>query len=251
MPVISIGDGGQERHQATQITSSWLELGGRGIDTAYSYRNQAEVAQAIESSGVDRKDVFITTKIPNCADVDSYVQQDLSELNTDYIDLMLIHDPSSGDCPSAWKSLEAYYGKGILRAIGISNFERSQIESVMKIATVAPHVHQMELNVLVHDADQIAASQEHGMIVEAYSPLGRSGHTGDIPAEPTIQAIAAAHNVSTYQIAIKWILQNGYHLAFQSSNPVHQESDADVFSFNLTDAEMAELDTLSAGDVLV
>merc|ERR1712062_124254 len=109
----------------------------------------------------------------------------------------------------------------------------------------------MGLNVLVRDDDQVAASQEHGMVVEAYSPLGRSGHTGDIPGNPTIQAIAAAHNVSTYQVALKWILQKGYHLTFQSSNPTHQEADANVFGFELSKTEMAELDALSKGSVSV
>merc|ERR1711934_688919 len=90
----------------------------------------------------------------------------------------------------------------------------------------------------------IAATSEMGTLVEAYSPLGRSGQSGDIPGNPTIQKIAAAHGVSTYQVAIKWILQSGHVLTFQSSNPDHQESDADVFGFQLTAGEMSELTAL-------
>merc|ERR1712187_420661 len=124
---------------------------------------------------------------------------------------------------------------------------RSDITSLMKTAEVVPHVHQMERN-----DDQIAASVEQGINVEAFSPLGRSGHSGDIPGNPTIQKIAEAHGVSTYQVAIKWILQSGHVLTFQSSNPTHQESDADVFGFQLTDSEMAELTALhSQHSVLV
>lgn len=252
MPVISIGDGGQETSQAFAITSSWLELGGRGIDTAYSYRNQPKVAQAIADSGVNRKDIFITTKVPGCSNVESYIQEDLQQLGTEYIDLLLIHfPPRSGGCASAWATLEDYHAKGTLKAIGISNFKRSHVSTLMQTAKVVPHVNQIELNVLLHDDDTIAASQEHGILVESYSPLGRSGQSGDIPGNPTIQSIAAAHGVSTYQVAMKWILQHGHLITFQSSKPAHQESDADVFGFELTDDEMTTLDALGSLEKIV
>jgi len=252
MPVISIGDGGQEKSEATAITSSWLSLGGRGIDTAYIYGNQEQVGQVIAESGIIREELFITTKIPGCSDVDSYVQKDLQQLGVEYIDLMLIHFPSNGDCGAAWAKLEEYHAQGVLKAIGVSHFERSHIESLKKTLKVVPHVNQIQLNILEHDDDQIAASQEIGINVEAYSPLGRSGQSGDIPGNPTIQKVAAAHNVSTYQVAIKWILQKGHTLTFQSTNPAHQESDADVFGFELTEDEMTELDALhSQGSVVV
>jgi len=247
MPVISIGDGGQETSEGYTITSNWLALGGRGIDTANDYGNQPQVAQAIADSGLDRKDIFITTKIPGCTNVESYIQQDLQQLGTDYIDLLLIHfPPRFGNCASAWATLEDYHAKGTLKAIGVSNFKRSHISTLMKTAKVVPHLNEIQLNVLLHDDDMIAASQEQGIQVEAYSPLGRSGQSGDIPGNPTIQAIAAAHGVSTYQVAMKWILQKGHLITFQSSNQAHQEADADVFSFELTDDEMASLDGLSS-----
>merc|ERR1712039_621585 len=103
----------------------------------------------------------------------------------------------------------------------------TDLDSLKKTMKVTPHMNQIQLNVLEHDNDQIAASLELGINVEAYSPLGRSGQSGDIPGNPTIQKIALAHNVSTYQVAVKWILQSGHTLTFQSSNPAHQASDAD------------------------
>jgi len=244
MPVISIGDGGQESSEGAAITSAWLSQGGRGIDTAFVYGNQKTVAQVIADSGLEREDLFVTTKIPGCDDADKYVQRDLKQLGLSYIDLMLIHFPRGDNCSAAWETLEGYHERGVLKAIGLSNFERSHLESLKATLKVTPHVNQIQLNVLEHDNDQIAATLEMGTIVEAYSPLGRSGKSGDIPGNPTIQKIAAAHNVSTYQVAIKWILQSGHLLTFQSSSAAHQAGDADVFHFEITDSEMAELNNL-------
>lgn len=246
MPVISIGDGGVETGSARVITSTWLKLGGRGVDTAYNYGNQAVIAKAIAASGVDRKDLFITTKIPGCSNAESYIEKDLKELGTDYIDLLLIHYPRGSDCAGAWATLEYYHAKGVLKAIGISHFTRSNIKTLMKTAKVTPHVNQVSLNVLERDDDQIAASQEQGITVEAFSPLGRGGSSGDIPDNKVIKQVAAAHSVSTYQVAMKWILQHGWTLTFQSSKESHQQEDADVFGFTLSDQEMSKLDGLQS-----
>jgi len=244
MPVISIGDGGQEKGEAETITTAWLSQGGRGIDTALMYGNQQTVGKVIADSGLKREDLFVTTKIPGCSDADANVKKDLEQLGLDYIDLMLIHFPNGHDCSDAWATLEKYHEQGVLKAIGVSNFKRSHFDSLKKTMKVTPHVNQIQLNVLLHDDDQIAATLELGTLVEAYSPLGRAGQSGDIPGNPTIQTIAAAHNVSTYQVAIKWILQSGHILTFQSTSAAHQASDADVFNFELTDSEMAELNAL-------
>lgn len=244
MPVMSIGDGGQEKSQSSVITKTWLDLGGRGIDTATMYGNQKTVAASIAAAGVSRKDVFITTKVPGCSNTASYVEGNLRDLGTDYIDLMLIHFPWGDSCSKAWSVLEDYHANGTLKAIGVSNFARKNLDSIMKNAKVTPAVNQIQLNVLEHDADTIAASQAYNITLEAYSPLGRSGHSGDIPGNKVIQGIASSHNVSTYQVALKWILQHGHVLTFQSSSKAHQESDADVFGFTLADPEMTKLDGL-------
>jgi len=252
MPVMSIGDGGEQTTKAKLITSTWLALGGRGIDTAFGYNNQEDIAQAISESGLGREEVFITTKVPGCSDTESYIQKNLQQLQTDYIDLLLIHFPDDGNCTAAWATMEDYYTRGVLKSIGVSHFKRADIASLMKTAKVAPHVNQILLNVIEHDNDQIKASEEQGIQLEAYCPLGRHGITGDIPGNPVIQAIAAAHNVSTYQVALRWILQSGYSLTFQSSSQAHQQSDADVFGFELSSSEMDKLVTIhNATDVIV
>jgi len=246
MPLVSIGTGGLERPAATQITSTWLGLGGRGVDAAWVYKNQDFVRQGIADSGVPREQLFITSKIPGCVDARHFVEDDLKLLNTTYLDLLLIHFPGpvKAECPGTWKVLEDYHARGVLKAIGISNFKSADVEDLLKSAKVRPAVNQIQHNILAHDDATIATCQAHNIAIEAFSPLGRHGHSGDIPGNPTIQAIAAKHSVSSYQVALRWILQHGHSLTFQSSSAKHQAADADLFGFNLTTAEMSTLDTL-------
>jgi 2,5-diketo-D-gluconate reductase A len=247
-PVISIGTGGTEHSQSATIVQNWMGLGGRGVDTALIYQDQAVVAKAIADSGVARKDVFITTKIPGCSLAKSSIEEDLKELNTTYIDLLLIHFPRGGDCAEAWSVLESFHASGAVRAIGVSNFNVSQLEPILAKAKIVPAVNQIPLNVLEHDDALIAYCKQHGITVEAYSPLGRD--SGKIPANPVIQTVAASHNVSTYQVAMRWIVQHGHTLTFQSTSAEHQKADADVFSFELTHDEMTRLDALQGGITL-
>jgi diketogulonate reductase-like aldo/keto reductase len=244
MPVVSIGTGGQETSSAENITEYWLQLGGRGVDTAQVYRNQASVATALAKVGVPRKDVFITTKIWGCAMVDNNVKHDLQQLGTDYIDLLLIHVPKFGDCAVAWKILEGYFARGVLKAIGVSNFKKADLQHILKNASVVPHVNQIQLNVLEHDDETISFSSANKIAIEAYSPIGRNSSW--IRTNSDINAIGAKHNVSTYQVAMKWILQHGHMLTFQSSSKKHQQEDADLFNFNLSSTEMATLDSLQS-----
>jgi len=243
MPVVSIGTGGQERSDAQEIVENWLSLGGRGIDGGYAYGNQGAVKAAIASSGVKREDLFITTKIPGCSSAQKNLDANLKSLGVDYVDLVLIHFPS-GDCVSAWKTMEEFQKSGKTKAIGVSNFKKSNLQQILKAATVKPAINQIEHNVLEQNGDTATFSEQNGIIVEAYSPLGRSGQSGDIPGNAVIKAVAASHSVSTYQVALKWILQHDRVLTFQSSSKAHQQSDADIFGFTLTDEEMSKLDQL-------
>merc|ERR1711957_511909 len=220
-----------------------MELGGRGVDTAWEYFDQRPMMEAIAAAGVAREDVFIISKVPNCTNTVGFLEEDFRELQTDVIDLMLLHSPHGGDCNEAWAVLEDYLAKGRLRAIGISNFRRNHIEALMRTAVVKPAVNQIKHSVLNHSDDTIAASQERGILIQAFSPLGRGGHA-DLAHHPTIVSIADGHGVTSYQVAIRWILQHGHLLTFQSVSKAHQAVDADVFSFHLSDDEMELLDSL-------
>eukprot|EP00746_Dinoflagellata_sp_MGD_P154743 gnl/MRDRNA2_/MRDRNA2_85004_c0_seq1.p1 gnl/MRDRNA2_/MRDRNA2_85004_c0~~gnl/MRDRNA2_/MRDRNA2_85004_c0_seq1.p1 ORF type:complete len:317 (+),score=46.24 gnl/MRDRNA2_/MRDRNA2_85004_c0_seq1:87-1037(+) len=267
MPLLSIGSGGLESKESATIVSNWMQLGGRGVDTAFDYRDQEVVAKAIKDAGVDRKDIFITTKIPGCVNAEFYVESNLNKLGTDYIDLLLIHFPicldfnfpdsncsalaSKWNCSATWDVLTSYHARGVLKAIGVSNFQRKHLEPLLAKTNLVPAVNQVQLNVLKHDDDTIEFSKVHNISIEAYSPVGRSNHSGDIAGNPVIQRIAKAHNVSTYQVALKWILQHGHIITFQSTSQAHQQADADLFNFNLGDSEMQSLDNLQFDPVAV
>mmetsp|Transcript_23475 Transcript_23475/g.51494 ORF Transcript_23475/g.51494 Transcript_23475/m.51494 type:complete len:294 (-) Transcript_23475:521-1402(-) len=244
MPVLSIGTGGLETSAAKAIVTDWLSLGAKGIDTALVYKDQQVVGEVIRSMNISRKELFITTKIPGCHLAKATVELDFKLLGMDYVDLMLIHFPQNSSCTEAWSVLEDYHAQGKIGAIGVSNFKAADLEPILAMAKVKPAVNQIQHNVLRHDDATIAFCQKHGIAIEAYSPLGRSNHSGDITGNAVIKAIAASHNVSTYQIALKWIVQHGHLVTFQSSSQKHQASDADIFSFNLTDAELQRLDSL-------
>lgn len=247
MPVLSIGTGGLESRDAGVIVKTWLGLGGRGIDTAQIYRNQEAVAAAVAAAGVNRSSVFITTKVMGCQFAGANVEADLQKLGTDYIDLLLIHFPfPPSSCTAAWAALEDLYFKGTLKAIGVSNFKSTNLRELLRTARVTPAVNQIQHNVLEHDDETVTFSVKNNITVEAYSPLGRSGHSGDIADNPVLKAVAASYNVSTYQVALRWIIQHGHILTFQSSSGPHQQSDADIFNFSLSDVDMARLDCLQS-----
>jgi len=249
MPVISIGTWTSDGHsgeEAPKIVDAWLGQGGRGIDTALVYMDQAKVATAINDAGLKREDVFITTKIPGCGLAQASIDRDLKELNTSYIDLLLIHEHVGLSCSGTWKVLEENVKNGKLKSIGISNFKAADIEDILKGATIKPAVNQIEYNVFAHDEDVIAACRKHNITVEAYSPLAPPYSNKTVLKEPTVTSIAKAHNVSAFQVALKWIVQRGDVLTVLSSNPAHQASDADLWSFTLADDEMTKLGALQS-----
>jgi len=254
MPVVSIGtwtSGSTTKENASAIIGNWLGQGGRGVDTALVYFDQQKVAKAIADSGVARKDVFITTKIPGCAAAQSGIDKDLKELNTDYIDLLLIHGPIGFNCPGTWKVLEENVKNGKLKSIGVSNFNTKQLQNIMKGATIKPAVNQIAYSVFDHDEDTIEFCHANNITVEAYSPLG-GGHGGpSVFEDPTVTGIATAHNVSQAQVALKWIAQRGDVLTVLSSNPEHQANDADLFGFTLGDDEMAKLKAIKGSSIIV
>jgi diketogulonate reductase-like aldo/keto reductase len=258
---VSIGSGQitdfAKHAPAKQIVSDWLSQGGRGIDTAWIYFDQTEVAAAVAESGVAREDLFITTKLMECiTGAKHYIEYNLKKLNTSYIDLLLIHAPI-GNCAHTWSVMEDYHSRGVLRAIGVSNFNENNLEGLLKTAKVVPAVNQIKYNVFSHDDDTIKYCKSKNITVEAYSPLGSWTRFGkdhqSIFSDSTIKGIASSYNVSAAQIALKWIVQRGDVMAVLSANKTHQADDADLFDseFQLTTEEMDALDQLSDASILV
>ena len=242
MPRVSCGHPDDQAKNATAATLAWILAGGMGIDTADSYHNQPEIAVAIAASGVERKKLFITTKVPCEGDVYANIEEDLRELQTSYVDLMLIHFPCKDldGTRIAWKALQAAHDAGLARSIGVSNFLAADLDAVMALGGVTPSINQCQMSVGSHDDAMINKTRTAGATYEAYSPLRHV----DL-SDPTLTKIAHGHNVSTAQVALRWIYQQGIQITTSpGENPVYIAEDLALSSFALTADEMATLSAM-------
>lgn len=218
---------------------SALHAGYRLIDTAYAYRNERAVGRGIRSSGVPREEIFLTTKVwPSQYGYDktrAAIADALERLDTEHIDLMLLHQPV-GDVDGAWRALEEGVDSGQLRAIGVSNFTASDLDGLLSKARIAPGVDQVELHPYWQQPHLLPYLESKGIIPEAWYPIGHGSRK--LVAEPAITAPAIAHDKSPVQIILRWHVQRGFVAIPKSTNPAHIASNLDVFDFELTGAEM-------------
>ena len=238
---------------ARESVKTALEVGYRHIDTAAAYGNEVSVGQGIKESGVNRHDIFLTTKLWN--DSHGYeatkkaIDLSLQKLDTDYLDLYLIHWPNPVAVrehwaelnAESWQAMEEAVKAGKIRAIGISNFRKHHLDELLKTANIVPAVNQNYLNPSDLQPDVLAANKEHDILNEAYSPLG----TGDLLRNELVAEIAAAHNHSVPQVLLRWSLQHGFLPLPKSVHAEYIKSNTDIFDFELTDDEMKKLDGLS------
>merc|ERR1712048_536212 len=246
MPMMSIGTWQYDTSTAEQVVKDALSVGFNHIDTANNYRNQKGVGAALK--GVPRDSYFLTTKIPDgtASQTRQYLQQDLSELGLDYVNLMLVHFPprdnSCSKMQAQWKELEDFYNAGKAKAIGVSNYCPSSIECIMETATVTPAVNQVQYHVGM-GIDPIgvkSASEKHGIHLQAYSPLGNG--KSDLITGDLVTSIGANHNKTGAQVALRWIQENGVSLTTKTTKISHMQEDLDVFNFQLAADEKATLD---------
>ena len=237
---------------AYQSVLDALKAGYRHIDTAAAYGNEASVGRVIKDSGIPREELFITSKLWN--DSHSYeaakiaLDKSLKLLGLDYLDLYLIHWPNplinrrnwDKANAEAWRYMEDAYTEGKIRAIGISNFQIEHVEALLKTATIRPMVNQLFINPSDLEQDIVAFNEAHDILTEAYSPLG----TGSLLAVPEINDIAEKYGKSAAQVLIRWSLQHGFLPLRKSTHAERISQNADVFDFELTDAEIAALDQL-------
>ncbi|WP_309616687.1 aldo/keto reductase [Salinibacterium sp.] len=238
---------------AYDATAAALKAGYRHIDTARVYGNEASVGRAVRDSGIARDELFITTKLP--AEVKDYdgakasFDVSMAALDLDYVDLYLIHAPWPwSDMGSdhregnrqAWRALEEIFGAGGSRAIGVSNFEVDDLQSLLASATVAPHANQIRYFVGHTQNDVVEFCAEHNILVEGYSPLA----TGAILDHEDVTAIAAKYDRSVAQLCIRYVLQNGILPLPKTTSASRMTENADV-DFDITDDDMATLDALT------
>lgn len=242
MPCLGLGTyKSSEGGQVERAVAAALEIGYRSIDTASLYGNEAGIGRAIAQSGVPRSDIFLTTKVWN--DEQGYdstlsaFERSLTRLGTNYIDLYLVHWPRP-ETPQTWRALERLYAEGAARAIGVCNHLEHHLQELMSSADVAPMVNQYEFHPWLQQPSLRAFCQDHGIAVEAWSPLMK----GRVAEEPVLVSIGERHGKSPAQVAIRWLLQHGAIVIPKSVHPERIKENADVFDFSLTDEEMAAID---------
>jgi diketogulonate reductase-like aldo/keto reductase len=238
---------GAEVERAVQTA---LEAGYRLIDTAAIYGNEAGVGRAVKASGLQREEVFITTKLWNAhhahADALRAFESSLRKLDCGYIDLYLIHWPlpMEGRFVEAWKALEELYRRGQVRAIGVSNFKPHHLEQLLNEAQVVPAVNQVELHPFFQQRETRAACAARGIVVESYSPLM---HGGEVLAQPVIAELARRYGRTPAQIVLRWHVQSGLIAIPKSVTPERIRENMALFDFVLADEDMAAIEGLDRG----
>ena len=219
-----------------------LEVGYRAIDTAQAYHNEEGVGRAIKGSGLPRGDIFLTTKVwvSNAGQekARASIEESLRKLQTDYIDLLLIHQPFN-DYYGTWRAMEEAYKAGKVRAIGVSNFLPHHLEPLLK-TEVAPMVNQVECNPGCQQKQTLAYCRDHGILVEAWSPLG----SGKLLEDPKLKEFGQKYGRSTAQICLRWCLQKGHLPLPKSVTPVRIKENLQLFDFQISQEDMAVIDKL-------
>jgi 2,5-diketo-D-gluconate reductase A len=242
MPLLGFGTWQIKGADAVRATSSALEAGYRHLDTALVYGNERDVGRALAESGVRREEVFLTTKCPpnRAGSGLDTVRESLDRLQTDYLDLWLIHWPGEGAANTdLWGEFVDAREAGLARDIGVSNFDAALLDEVTKETGVTPAVNQIEWSPLLFDAETLADHRARGIVLEGYSAL-----RGGTLEHPTIVSIAERLGRTPAQVIIRWHVQHEIVVIPKSVNTERIRSNADVAGFGLTDDDMAALDAL-------
>ncbi|BAS12430.1 morphine 6-dehydrogenase [Arthrobacter sp. Hiyo8] len=263
MPALGLGVFQSAPEQTTAAVEAALATGYRHIDTAAAYGNEREVGEGIRRSGLDRAEVFIETKVW----VSDYGydrslhawDKATGKLGVDYLDLLILHQPAPDRFEktiAAYKALETLLADGRVRAIGVSNFMPHHLTRLLDSTGVVPAVNQIELHPYFTQPDVQAADAEHGVITQAWSPIGGitfyPGWGGqerrNVMQDPAIATIARTHGKSPAQVMLRWHLQQGRSAIPKSTNPARIAENFDVFDFELSAAELAAIDALDTGN---
>ena len=249
MPRLGFGVYKVPPEDVERAVSTALEAGYRSIDTAAMYANEEGVGRALRASGVPRDELFVTTKLNNpehrSGEVERAFEQSLALLGLDQVDLYLIHWPlpAADRYVAAWRLFEKFLEDGRARAIGVSNFQIAHLQRVLDEATVVPAVNQVELHPYLTQEPLRAFHEQHGIVTEAWSPLGR----GRLLAEPAVVGLAEKYGVTPAQLIVRWHLQLGNVVIPKSVNPDRIRSNFDVFGFELDEDDVAAVSGLDRG----
>ena len=252
IPALGYGTFKTEENVTAKVVQQAIEAGYRHIDAAAIYGNEKEVGQGILSSGIDRGQLFITSKLWNAnRGYDSTLkafEQTLVDLQLDYLDLYLIHWPASEHQFGNWKELnnetwrafEKLYADGKVKSIGLSNFLSHHLDNIFEFATVKPMVNQIEVHAGYQQQELVKYSHDLGMLVEAWGSLGQAR----LLDNPTLNAIGEKHSKSAAQVSLRWILQNGILPLVKSVTESRIKENFDIFDFKLSEQEMQSINNL-------
>ena len=239
MPVAGIGTFMLSPDEAENSVTSALQAGYRLIDTANAYVNEKAVGRAMKKSGVAREEIFLETKLwPSFYEQEDAVEKTLERLDTDYIDLLLIHQPS-GNYIAGYRLMEKAYKEGKVKAIGLSNFTVSQIREILDVCEVKPAVLQTEVHPYSQEKELKEFLEKEDIVIQAWYPLGH----GDMALieEPVFTGLASKYGKSNAQIILRWHVQSGNIVIPGSKNPEHIRANFDLFDFALTEEEMEQI----------
>ena len=249
MPILGYGVYQVTKEECERCVLDALKAGYRSIDTAQSYFNEEEVGEAIQKSGVPRNEIFLTSKVW----IDNYgydkcrksVETSMKKLKTDYLDLMLLHQPFS-DYYGAWRALEDLYCEGKIRAIGVSNFYPDRLVDIASFSSVRPMVNQVE----THPFNQQVAAKKYmdkyGVQIEAWAPFGEG--RGGLFENPVLAEIAQKHKKTTAQVMLRWHIQRGGVVIPKSTHYERMKENLNVFDFMLDEEDMAKIAALDKNE---
>ncbi|MED9781417.1 MAG: aldo/keto reductase [Peptococcaceae bacterium] len=239
MPMAGIGTFLLSPDEAEASVLAALEYGYRLIDTANAYMNEKAVGRAMKHSGVAREDIFLETKIWPCFyEENDAIDKTLERLDTDYIDLLLIHQPA-GNYVAGYRQMEKAYKEGKVKAIGLSNFNEDQIKEILDICEVKPQILQTEVHPYSQEKALKAFLDKEGIVIQAWYPLGHGDKT--LIEEPLFAEFGTKYGKSSAQIILRWHIQDGNIVIPGSKNPDHIKDNFDIFDFALTDVEMEQI----------
>ena len=242
MPLAGIGTFLLSPDEAEASCVSALASGYRLIDTANAYVNERAVGRAMKKSGLKREEIFLETKLwPSFYEQADAVEKTLARLDTDYIDLLLIHQPA-GNYIAGYKLMEKAYKEGKVRAIGLSNFNMEQIKEILSVCEVKPAILQTEVHPYYQEKELKAFLDKEGIVIQAWYPLGHGDKA--LIEEPVFSKLAQKYGKSNAQIILRWHVQAGNIVIPGSKNPAHIKDNFDLFDFALTEEEMSEIAAL-------
>jgi 2,5-diketo-D-gluconate reductase A len=246
MPRLGLGTMTLSSDDGPGLVAYAISQGYRLIDTAMIYNSEVNVGEGIKQSGIDRKELFITTKLWKAdmgyEQAKKGFQTSIDKLGTDYLDLYLIHRPSGGDWKGSWKAMEELYHEGKIKAIGMSNATFAQLDDLMANSDVKPAIHQIETHAFFQEGQEHDYLKQHGIQMEAWAPLAEGRH--GLFTNDALATIGKKYNKSVAQVCLRWHFQRGIIAIPRSHKKAHIAENLNIFDFSLEDSEMASISTL-------